>query len=159
MELLNYLFITFYYQRIISQVKLGFQYFKVNYFNITFSNISSREFLDKWDEQGKQPYKYNGKELDQELGLNTYDYSARYFDPALPRFTTVDPHAENYYSWSPYAYCANNPVKFIDPTGMDYRYNWETGEYEYIDSDGNKSVVSADEALQKSGVTKNQKKL
>ena len=69
------------------------------------------------DEQKKQPYKYNGKELDQELGLNTYDYSARYFDPALPRFTTVDPLAEKYYSISPYVYVANNPIKFVDPDG------------------------------------------
>ena len=69
------------------------------------------------DEQKKQPYKYNGKELDQKLGLNTYDYSARYFDPALPRFTTVDPMAEKYYSISPYAYVGNNPVNAIDING------------------------------------------
>ena len=69
------------------------------------------------DEQKKQPYKYNRKELDQELGLNTYDYSARYFDPALPRFTTVDPLAEKYYSISPYVYVANNPIRNIDING------------------------------------------
>ncbi len=51
-------------------------------------------------------------------GLNMYDYSARYTDPAYGRFTTVDPHAENYYSISPYAYVANNPMKYTDPTGM-----------------------------------------
>lgn len=71
--------------------------------------------------QGKQPYKYNGKELDQSHGLNQYDYSARYYDPAYARFTTVDPHSENYYSWSPYAYCGNNPMRLTDPTGMDWR--------------------------------------
>lgn len=37
---------------------------------------------------------------------------------AIGRFTTVDPHAENYYSISPYAYVGNNPIKRIDPTGM-----------------------------------------
>lgn len=31
----------------------------------------------------------------------------------------MDPHSENYYSWSPYVYVANNPMKYIDPTGMD----------------------------------------
>lgn len=71
-------------------------------------------------EQGKQPYKYNGKELDQMHGLNLYDYSARYYEPAIGRFTTVDPLAEMYYSISPYAYCNNNPLRFIDPTGMAY---------------------------------------
>jgi RHS repeat-associated protein len=64
-----------------------------------------------------QPYKYNGKELDTERGLNLYDYGARLYDPALARFTTVDPHAERYYSISPYAYCLNNPVNAVDPDG------------------------------------------
>ena len=64
-----------------------------------------------------QPYKYNGKELDTKKGLNWYDYGARHYDAALGRFTTMDPIAEKYYSMSPYAYCANNPVNAIDPDG------------------------------------------
>lgn len=64
-----------------------------------------------------QPYKYNGKELDTEKGLNWYDYGAREYDAVLGRFTTMDPMAEKYYSVSPYAYCMNNPVKNIDPDG------------------------------------------
>ena len=65
-----------------------------------------------------QPYKYNGKELDQMHGLNLYDYSARYYESAIGRFTTVDPMAEMYYSISPYAYVGNNPIIRTDPTGM-----------------------------------------
>lgn len=72
------------------------------------------------ENQGEQPYKYNGKELDKMHGLNMYDYSARHYDAAIGRFTTIDPHAENYYSWSPYHYVANNPLRYIDPNGMDY---------------------------------------
>ena len=72
--------------------------------------------------QKKQPYKYNGKELDQMHGLNLYDYSARYYESAIGRFTAVDPLAEDYYSWSPYAYVGNNPISSIDPTGMDTIY-------------------------------------
>ncbi|MBD8388704.1 RHS repeat domain-containing protein [Dysgonomonas sp. BGC7] len=64
-----------------------------------------------------QPYKYNGKELDKMHGLNMYDYSARYYEPAIGRFITVDPLAEKYYSISPYAYVANNPIKFVDTDG------------------------------------------
>ncbi|WP_321333063.1 RHS repeat-associated core domain-containing protein [uncultured Bacteroides sp.] len=67
-----------------------------------------------------QPYKYNGKELDTERGLNLYDYSARLMDPALGRFSTVDPKSEKYYGVSPYVYCNSNPMKYIDPTGMFY---------------------------------------
>jgi hypothetical protein len=44
------------------------------------------------------------------------------YDPVLGRWMTTDPLAEKYYSISPYAYCANNPVKYIDPNGMDI---WE----------------------------------
>ncbi|MDU1893110.1 MAG: RHS repeat-associated core domain-containing protein, partial [Dysgonomonas sp.] len=67
-----------------------------------------------------QPFKFGGKELDKMHGLNLYDFSARYYDSGLPRFTTVDPHAENYYSWSPYVYCGNNPMRITDPTGEDW---------------------------------------
>ena len=65
-----------------------------------------------------QPYKYNGKELDTANGLNWYDYGARHYDAVLGRWHVVDPLAEKYYSTSPYGYCLNNPVKYIDPTGM-----------------------------------------
>ncbi|MDR2004459.1 MAG: hypothetical protein LBQ74_15645, partial [Prevotella sp.] len=67
-----------------------------------------------------QPYKYNNKELDGRNGLNWYDYSARYLALDFPVMPTIDPMAEKYYSISPYAYCNNNPLRFIDPTGMAY---------------------------------------
>ena len=70
--------------------------------------------------QGVQPYKYNGKELDRKGGLDWYDYGARYYDAALGRWHVVDPMAEEYYSISPYEYCNNSPIIYIDPTGMLY---------------------------------------
>lgn len=66
-----------------------------------------------------QRYKYNGKEFDRTHGLDWYDYGARHMSPDVGRFTTIDPLAEKYYSISPYAYCANNPVKFIDIKGEE----------------------------------------
>jgi RHS repeat-associated protein len=87
-------------------------------------------FADKYDDGKNQPYKYNGKELDQMHGLNLYDYSARYYESAIGRFTTVDPHAENYYSWSPYVYVGNNPMRITDPTGMDW---WSTNNPDEIE--------------------------
>ena len=46
-----------------------------------------------------------------------YLYGARFYDPLMARWTTPDPLAEMYYSSSPYAYCNNNPVNFVDPDG------------------------------------------
>ena len=60
-------------------------------------------------------YKYNGKERDEETGL--YMYGMRYYAAWLCRFISTDPLKEKYPDISPYAYCANNPVKYIDPDG------------------------------------------
>ena len=68
---------------------------------------------------GFQPYKCNGKELDREAGLDLYDYGARFYDPAIGRFMTVDPMAEKYYASSPYNYCDNDPINKVDPDGKD----------------------------------------
>ncbi|MDP9957136.1 RHS repeat-associated protein [Epilithonimonas hungarica] len=59
-------------------------------------------------------WKYNGKEL-EETGM--YDYGARFYMPDIGRFGQYDPLAEK--TFEPYAYVYNNPIKFIDPTGMD----------------------------------------
>jgi RHS repeat-associated protein len=64
----------------------------------------------------EQRYKYNGKELDRMHGLDWFDYGARMYDGL--RFTTMDPLAEDYYPYSPYAYCLNNPIRLIDIKGM-----------------------------------------
>ena len=76
--------------------------------------------------EGVQPsiqrYKYNGKELDREFGLDMYDYGARHYDAALGRWFTVDPLAEKYYFISSYVYATNNPVNVIDPDGKKLVY-------------------------------------
>jgi len=63
-------------------------------------------------------YKYNGKELQDELGLGVYDYGFRNFDPALGRWFNVDPYAEVADDETPYQYVHNNPVIYIDPKGL-----------------------------------------
>ncbi len=105
-------------------------------FGMTFAEASDTE-------QSIQPYKFNGKELDRMSGLNLYDYGARHYEPALGRFTTMDPLAEKYYNVSPYVYCGNNPINRIDPDGRDW-YEDENGNAmwrrdqteEYTDDNG-----------------------
>ena len=68
---------------------------------------------------GFQSYKYCGKYLDRKHGLDLYDYGARLYDPAAAFWTSPDPLCEKYYNISPYAFCNDNPVTFIDPDGRD----------------------------------------
>ncbi len=62
-------------------------------------------------------YKYNGKEFNNDFGLGWYHYGARWYDPAIGRWNTVDPLAEKMPSYSPYAFSLNNPVNMIDLDG------------------------------------------
>jgi large repetitive protein len=62
---------------------------------------------------GFLPYLYTGQEFDSEIGL--YNYRARFYSAAIGRFIATDPGRQYF---SPYIYASNNPVLFIDPTGM-----------------------------------------
>jgi RHS repeat-associated protein len=86
------------------------------------------------------PYKFNAKELDCESGY--YYYEARYYDPRMARFLSVDPLAGDMPAWGSYTYTFNNPIRLVDPTGMrpeetdDWYRNNRTGYYTWYDGSG-----------------------
>ncbi len=62
-------------------------------------------------------YQYNGKELNEDFGLDWNDYGARWYDRAIGRFPSLDPIVDQFAFVSPFNYAENEPVKMTDPNG------------------------------------------
>ena len=90
----------------------------INYY--PFGSEMRMELPAQMTSDPSHPFRFTGKELDKQNGLNMYDFGARWYDVAgVPMWTSVDPLAEKYYPYSPYNYCAGDPVNKIDPDGKD----------------------------------------
>ena len=63
-------------------------------------------------------YLYNGKLFQGEMGLNWLDYGARFYDPVIGRFLTIDPLSEKFAAQSSFVYAANDPVRLMDIYGL-----------------------------------------
>ena len=98
-------------------------------FGMTMNGLSytDNELLDLED---KNKFLYNGKELDEEFGLNLYHYGFRLYDPVLGRFPSIDPISDKFPNLSSYNYASNNPIVNIDLHGLQgVRYDcYEKGK-------------------------------
>lgn len=88
---------------------------------------------------GEAKYTYNGKELDD---TNLYYFGARYYDAEVGRFISEDP-AKDGLNW--YGYCNNNPLKFVDPTGLETKI--PTSLYGWVDTAVNIATYKVQETI------------
>ena len=94
---------------------------------ITFSDGSAvqhlhyfpwgEDFVDQRSTSWNAMYTFSAKERDAETGLSYF--GSRYYSSDLSVWLSVDPMSDKYPSLSPYTYCADNPVKLVDPNGED----------------------------------------
>ena len=95
---------------------------------------------------------YGGKQYYGIRDLGWYDNSARTLESVMQRFTSMDPLCEKYPAVSPYAYCAGNPLRYIDPDGKDVyeltqngriKKRYENADYDqFVIVQGNKKIYS-----------------
>ena len=76
--------------------------------------------VDEHSSSEELPYKFNGKQFDEETGL--YYYGARYMNPVASIWYGVDPLAEEYVNTGSYVYCVDNPITLIDANGKSFSY-------------------------------------
>ena len=100
--------------------------------------------VDEHSSSEDLPYKFNGKELDEETGL--YYYGARYLNPIASIWYGVDPLTEKYPNVSGYVYCHGNPINRIDPDGKDEVHINGGGKIVKVvdDKSSNITIVSSD---------------
>ena len=87
------------------------------------------DFVDQRSTSWNAMYTFSAKEKDTETGYSYF--GSRYYNSDLSIWLSVDPLSDKYPSMSPYVYCANNPVKLVDPNGEDWFENELTGDVYY----------------------------
>ena len=90
---------------------------RINYYPFGLEHKGYNNVVSANANSAAGKYRYNGKEIQDELGLNMYDYGARMYDPSVGKWFSIDAMAEKYYDQSTYTYTLNNPILFIDPDG------------------------------------------
>src|SRR5690606_18900140 len=102
-----------------------------NYYPFGLQHKGYNEIANSCRSEEAEQYKYNGKEYEDNFGLNMYEYGARNYDPAVGRFFNIDRLTEKFSNMTPYQYAGNTPTYFIDKNG-DYIYVWDEGKRDYL---------------------------
>lgn len=89
-------------------------------------------------------FRFNGKEEFSEEYMSHYIYGARSYIPDMSTWLSPDPLAEKYYSVSPYVFCNNNPVNFVDPDGKDIWHVKRNGELNWVEGSDDHRLYSVD---------------
>ena len=103
-------------------------------------------FVDQRATDYSERFTFTGKERDEETGYGYF--GARYMDHELmTMWLSVDPMADKYPSISPYAYCAWNPVKLVDPDGRDVWELTNNGQLKWVKSSPNEKITIGDKSI------------
>ena len=106
---------------------------RINYYPFGLKHKGYNNVVSSNGNSTAQKFKYNGKEEQDELGLNVYDFGWRNYDPAVGRWFNIDLLAEKHTELSPYNYVQNSPLIRFDPDGLtDYKLNKKTGDVTQI---------------------------
>jgi RHS repeat-associated protein len=93
---------------------------QTNYYPFGLTHRGYNNLTTSLGSAGAKKYQYNGKELQEDFGLDWYDYGARFYDAGLGRWFVADPLVEdNHFEWTPYSYVYNNPISLTDFFGLD----------------------------------------
>ncbi|MCQ2270350.1 MAG: RHS repeat-associated core domain-containing protein [Bacteroidales bacterium] len=92
-------------------------------------SILGEDFVDQRTTNWAARHTFSAKEKDTETGYSYF--GSRYYSSDLSIWLSVDPQSDKYPSFSPYTYCANNPIKLVDPNGEEIVITGSDGNHTY----------------------------